>query len=88
MLRNAIGLDPEAKGFACAYVKAREEKVKIKSFLSGQEDLGRFISWVKKQGDMIIAIEGSNGQSKPIEKALRVEAHFPQVRSLISAPTS
>ena len=73
MLRNAIGLDPEAKGFASAYVKTRGEKAKINSFLSGQEDLGRFVSWVKKQGDMIIAIEGSNGQSKPIEKALQAE---------------
>ena len=73
MLRNAVGLDPEAKGFASAFVKAREEKVKIKNFLSGQEDLGRFISWVKKQGDVIIGIEGSNGQSKPIENALRAE---------------
>ena len=73
MLRNAVGLDPEAKGFVSAYVKAREEKVKIKNFLSGQEDLGRFVSWVKKQGEVIVAIEGSNGQSKPIEKALRAE---------------
>ncbi len=73
MLRNAVGLDPEAKGFVSAYVKAREEKVKIKNFLSGQKDLGRFVSWVKKQGEVIVAIEGSNGQSKPIEKALRAE---------------
>ncbi len=73
MLRNAIGLDPEAKGFASAYVKTVAEKVRIKTFLSDQENLAKFISWVKKQGDVIIAIEGSNGQSKPIEKALRVE---------------
>ncbi len=73
MLRNAVGLDPEAKGFAGAYVTAGEGKAKIKSFLGGQEDLGRFVSWVKKQGDVIIGIEGSNGQSKPIEKALRAE---------------
>lgn len=73
MLRDAIGLDPDAKGFASAYVKTVAEKVKIKTFLSDQENLAKFISWVKKQGDVIIAIEGSNGQSKPIEKALRAE---------------
>lgn len=71
MLRNAIGLDPDARGFASAYVKTVAEKVKIKTFLSDQENLAKFITWVKKQGDVIIAIEGSNGQSKPIEKALR-----------------
>ncbi|MBA7679919.1 hypothetical protein ES703_88225 [subsurface metagenome] len=49
------------------------KKIKIKTFLSAQENLAKFISWVKKQGDVIIAIEGSNGQSKPIEKALRAE---------------
>ncbi len=73
MLRDAIGLDPDARGFASAYVKTVAEKVKIKTFLSDQENLAKFISWVKKQGDVIIAIEGSNGQSKPIEKALRAE---------------
>jgi transposase len=73
MLRDAIGLDPDARGFASAYVKTVAEKVKIKTFLSSQENLAKFISWVKKQGDVIIAIEGSNGQSKPIEKALRAE---------------
>jgi transposase len=31
----------------------------------------RFIRWVKNQGDVIVAIEGSNGLSKPMEKALR-----------------
>ncbi|HEB31930.1 MAG TPA: IS110 family transposase, partial [Spirochaetes bacterium] len=36
-----------------------------------EEGMTGFIRWVKKQGDVIVAIEGSNGQSKPIEKALR-----------------
>ena len=32
-----------------------------------------FIRWVKKARDVIVAVEGSNGQSKPVEQALRTE---------------
>ena len=34
MLRDAIRLDPSARGFASTYVKTVAEKVKIKTFLS------------------------------------------------------
>jgi len=70
-MRNAIGIDPDSKGFVCAYVKASETKVVTRGYLATEEDLGRFLKWVKEQGDVIVAIEGSNGLSKPIEKALR-----------------
>ena len=71
--RSAIGVDPEAKGIRCSLVGIGEDKPRMKGFLVTQEGMEGFIRWVKKAGDVIIAIEGSNGQSKPIEQALRAE---------------
>ena len=69
--RNAIGIDPDSKGFVCALVKAADTKVLTKGYLATEADLERFLKWVKGEGDVIVGIEGSNGLSKPIEKALR-----------------
>ncbi len=71
MLRDAIGIDPDSKGCQCALVKLGECQTQQRGYLATEEGMTRFIRWVKKQGDVIVAIEGSNGQSKPIEKALR-----------------
>ncbi len=71
--RSAIGIDPEAKGIRCSLVGIGEDKPRMKGFLVTQEGMEGFILWVKRAGDVIIAIEGSNGQSKPIEQALRAE---------------
>jgi len=69
--RNAIGIDPDSEGFVCAYVKVGEAKVTTKSYLTSDADVERFLRWVEREGEIIVAIEGSNGLSKPIEKALR-----------------
>ena len=69
--RNAIGIDPDSKGFICAHVKLSERKVTTKGYVATEADLGSFLKWVKGEGDVIVRIEGSNGLSKPIEKALR-----------------
>jgi transposase len=71
MLRDAIGIDPDSKGCQCALVKPGECQTQQRGYLAIEEGMERFIRWVKKQGDVIMAIEGSNGLSKPMEKALR-----------------
>jgi len=71
--RSAIGIDPDVKGIRCCLVGIEGDKPKMKGFLVTQKGLEGFIRWVKEKGDIIIAIEGSNGQSKPIEQALRAE---------------
>lgn len=71
--RSAIGIDPDVKGIRCSLVGIEGDKPKMKRFLVTQKGLEGFIRWVKEKGDIIIAIEGSNGQSKPIEQALRAE---------------
>ena len=69
-MRDAIGIDPDSRGFICAHVKA-SASVKTRGYLATEAELGKFVKWVKGEGDVIVAIEGSNGLSKPLEKALR-----------------
>jgi transposase len=69
--RNAIGIDPDSQGFVCAHVKHSDTKVAIRGYMATDSDLKSFLKWVKGEKDVVVAIEGSNGQSKPIEKALR-----------------
>jgi len=69
--RNAIGIDPDSQGFVCAYVKRSEAKVDTRGYMATDAELKSFLKWVKGEGDVIIAIEGSNGWSRPIEKVLR-----------------
>jgi transposase len=70
-LRDAIGIDPDSKGFVCATVKLSGAPVTTKGYLATESDLKAFVRWIKGQGDIIVAIEGSNGLSRPLEKALR-----------------
>ena len=69
--RNAIGIDPDSRGFVCAYVKYSDTKVAHKGYLATEADLKSFLRWVKGEKDVVVAVEGSNGLSKPIETALR-----------------
>ena len=69
--RKAIGIDPDARGFVCAYVKRSEVKVGTRGYMATDSDLKSFLKWAQGEGDVIIAIEGSNGWSRPIEKVLR-----------------
>ena len=71
ILRNAIGIDPDSKGFQCANVILGEAHAQQRSYLATEDGMETFIDWVRKQDDGIVAIEGSNGLSAPIEKALR-----------------
>ena len=69
--RNAIGIDPDSQGFVCAYVKRSDTKVATRGYMATDSDLKSFLKWVKGEKDVVVAIEGSNGMSKPLEKALR-----------------
>jgi transposase len=70
-LRNAIGIDPDSNGCQCAFVKLDGSQVQQRVYLATEDGMQSFIRWVKKQDDTIVTIEGSNGLSAPIEKALR-----------------
>lgn len=73
VLRDAIGIDPDSKGFVCSFVKVREERIKKREYFATQEGIKNLVKWVKDESDIIVGLEGSNGQSKPLEKAFRKE---------------
>jgi hypothetical protein len=56
-LRNAIGIDPDSKGFVCATVKLSGAQVRTKGYMTTDSDLKAFVRWVKGQGETIVAIE-------------------------------
>jgi len=70
-LRNAIGIDPDSQGCVSVFVELCQERTTAKSFSATSTGTGNLLRWIKMKGDVIVAIEGSNGQSKAIEKALR-----------------
>ena len=61
-LRNAIGIDPDSSGCVCAYVKIGKKKVAFKKYHATDSSMKNFMDWLKKEGNVIVAIEGSNGQ--------------------------
>ena len=70
-MQKAIGIDPDASGFVFALVGGQAERPVTKRFSVGAEDLEKFIRWLTAESPSIVAIEGIEGQSGPIEKALR-----------------
>ena len=71
MRTKAIGIDPDSTGAICALVDAALPKVVVKEFPISSDALSQLVQWGKRQTDTVIALEGRNGQSKPIERALR-----------------
>jgi len=70
-VKSAMGIDPDSTGFVCALVKGSEAQVITKRFSVSQNGLSEFLRWVKAEGNPIVGIEGTHGQSQPMEKALR-----------------
>lgn len=70
-MKTAIGIDPDSQGFLCALVKGDSAQSVTRRFSVTQEALEQFVGWVKAEGSPMLAIEGTHGQSRPIEKVLR-----------------
>ena len=70
-MNKAIGIDPDSKGYVCYLVDTGEGRTTQKGFLTTVPDLESLIRWIKNEWEVIVAIEGSNGHSRPIEKAFR-----------------
>lgn len=67
----AIGIDPDSTGVVCALVNSDSPQVITKGFLATQEELKKLLLWIRQHQGVVVAIEGSHGQSQPIEKAFR-----------------
>jgi transposase len=72
-MRKAIGIDPDSKGYICCLVDAGKEQTARKGYVTTVKDLESLLRWVKGEGEVIVAIEGSNGFSRPVEQAFRKE---------------
>lgn len=70
-MSSAIGIDPDSTGVVCALVNGQSPQVIIKSFMATEGGLKELLMWVGQQGQVLLAIEGSHGQSQPIEAAFR-----------------
>lgn len=71
--RDAIGIDPSSDSYECFLVKPNEERTEKKIFAATESGIKQLLQWVKNKENIIAAIEGSNGQSIPLERALRDE---------------
>ena len=69
--KEFIGIDPDTRQIVCALLKGSGDKPVMKTFEVTNSGLEEFIKWTDRLNDPVIVIEGSNGQSRPIEKALR-----------------
>jgi hypothetical protein len=70
---KVIGIDPDSKGYICYMVDAKKAQGKRMGYLTTVRDLASLIRWIKKEGQPIVAIEGSSGFGKPVEEAFRKE---------------
>ncbi|MBA7565461.1 hypothetical protein ES708_07145 [subsurface metagenome] len=72
-MKKAIGIDPDSKGYICCLVEAGETQTARKGYVTTVNDLESLLRWVKSEGEVIVAVEGSNGYSRPVEQAFRTE---------------
>ena len=70
-INNSIGIDPDSIGCVCTFVKANESYKENRQFSISNNGMEKFIKWVKSKGESLVSIEGSNGQSKPLEDILK-----------------
>jgi transposase len=72
-MRKAIGIDPDSKGYVCCLVEADGNRRSRKGYVTTVKDLESLLCWVKGEGEVIVAVEGSNGISRPVEQAFLKE---------------
>jgi transposase len=70
-VEKAVGIDPDANGFVCVLVSEQMERRIARRFSVSTEGLRQFVSWLTEELPTIVALEGIDGQSRPIEKTLR-----------------
>lgn len=70
-IRDVVGIDPDSRQLVCAHVPGSGQRAVFKTYHATGEGLTDFVDWIKRLKNPVVAIEGANGQSGPIEKALR-----------------
>ena len=67
-----VGIDPASGDFECAYIRNAERKATHRMFTIKVTELDRMIAWIREEKIEVIAIEGSGGYTRPLERALRL----------------
>ncbi len=67
---TAIGIDPDVRGFECNRVCSSTGKNERSYFESTNKGISNFIAWAATFKNVVIAIEGRNGQNRQLEGSL------------------
>ena len=63
-----IGIDPDSQSFVCAFIdRIDPNKKEHQKFMMNRQGFMQFEKWYNKCNSPVVAIEGINGQSKPLE---------------------
>ena len=66
-----VGIDPASGDFECAFIRTGERKATHRTFTIRVTELDRMIEWIRNEQIDVVAIEGSGGYTRPLERALR-----------------
>lgn len=71
-----VGVDPASGDFECAFIRNGEREATHRTFTIKVTELDHMIEWIREEKIDVVAIEGSGGYTRPLERALR-EAQIP-----------
>jgi len=66
-----VGVDPASGDFECAFIRDGEREATHRTFTIKVTELDHMIEWIRDEKVDVIAIEGSGGYTRPLERALR-----------------
>lgn len=68
---TVVGVDPASGDFACALIRNGAREATHRVFTIAVTELDRMIEWIRDEQIDVVAIEGSGGYARPLERALR-----------------
>lgn len=66
-----VGVDPASGDFECAFIRNGEREATHRTFTIKVTELDHMIEWIRNEQIDVVAIEGSGGYARPLERALR-----------------
>ncbi|MDA3948494.1 MAG: IS110 family transposase [Spirochaeta sp.] len=66
-----VGVDPASGDFECAFIRNGERETSHRTFTIKVTELDQMIEWIRDEKIDVVAIEGSGGYTRPLERALR-----------------
>jgi transposase len=66
-----VGVDPASGDFECALIRNGGREANHRTFTIKVTELDQMIEWIRDEKIDVVAIEGSGGYTRPLERALR-----------------